>query len=391
MKKIAIVGAGISGLEAARQLEKSKNVDITIFEASDRVGGRIKTDRENGFLFDHGFQVFLPAYPSAKQAFTPMQLFSFEPGAIIWKEKNFIEISDPIRRPLELLSTLLGNYGTFQDKLKVLKLKNHVKGIWDDTALYDSQTTLDFLVEFGFSDEIIQSFFKPFFSGIFLERELKTEASFFRFLFNIFSNCYASLPSLGMEDLSKNLSEQIRSEIKLNHSIKDLSELSDFDSVISSDPQLINANFKVRDTELRWRTMTTYYYSLKRFPFDKPVLFLNGEGSGPINHIAPLSLVNPNYSPDDYELLSVNVLGEKISEQEVKNHLKYIFGNQAESWSFLRSYEVKRALPDSSWFDQFNNSGEYQLIGDFMQSPSLQGALKSGQFAANKVKGQLGL
>ena len=64
-KKIYIVGAGLSGLVAALELEKS-GFEPVILEASDRVGGRMKTDEVDGFRLDHGFQVLNTAYPEAK-------------------------------------------------------------------------------------------------------------------------------------------------------------------------------------------------------------------------------------------------------------------------------------------------------------------------------------
>ena len=52
--KIAIIGAGISGLVAALILEKGGYVP-TIYETSDRVGGRVKTDVVEGYQLDHGY------------------------------------------------------------------------------------------------------------------------------------------------------------------------------------------------------------------------------------------------------------------------------------------------------------------------------------------------
>ena len=54
--KIYIVGAGVSGLVAAQVLE-NQGYQPVILEASDRAGGRVKTDIKKGFQLDHGFQV----------------------------------------------------------------------------------------------------------------------------------------------------------------------------------------------------------------------------------------------------------------------------------------------------------------------------------------------
>ena len=64
--KIHIIGAGISGLIAARVLEDS-GFNPVIIEATDRAGGRVKTDILNGFQLDHGFQVLLTSYPAAQK------------------------------------------------------------------------------------------------------------------------------------------------------------------------------------------------------------------------------------------------------------------------------------------------------------------------------------
>ena len=62
--EIYIVGAGVSGLIAAYELEK-EGYKPTIVEKTSEVGGRVKTLSMNGFSLDLGFQVLLSAYPSA--------------------------------------------------------------------------------------------------------------------------------------------------------------------------------------------------------------------------------------------------------------------------------------------------------------------------------------
>lgn len=52
-KSVIIIGAGISGLAAAKKL-KEKGFDITVLEAQDKVGGRLRTNRTLGVAFDEG-------------------------------------------------------------------------------------------------------------------------------------------------------------------------------------------------------------------------------------------------------------------------------------------------------------------------------------------------
>ena len=64
-KKTLIVGGGLAGLACAIRLHEA-GARPFIFERSDGVGGRVRTDPMEGFLLDHGFQVFLDlgAHPS---------------------------------------------------------------------------------------------------------------------------------------------------------------------------------------------------------------------------------------------------------------------------------------------------------------------------------------
>ena len=126
--KIHIIGAGVSGLVAAKVLEDNGYSPV-IIEATERVGGRVKTDVVNGFQLDHGFQVLLTAYPAAQKYldFGALQLQKFLPGASIFKNGNQLIIGDPLKDFSLLFSTLFSGIGNFSDKLKILKLNNKLK------------------------------------------------------------------------------------------------------------------------------------------------------------------------------------------------------------------------------------------------------------------------
>ena len=84
---ICIIGAGLSGLSAAKILYEN-GYSVCVVEAQDQVGGRIQTDRINGYLCDYGFQVILPSYPSAKRLldYRSLNLGSYPRGAVIFSD-----------------------------------------------------------------------------------------------------------------------------------------------------------------------------------------------------------------------------------------------------------------------------------------------------------------
>ena len=71
--KIAIIGAGIAGLYCTKSL-LSNGYEVELFEKSDRIGGRMKTDLVEGFQLDHGFHVIQTGYDLTKQIIDYNQL-----------------------------------------------------------------------------------------------------------------------------------------------------------------------------------------------------------------------------------------------------------------------------------------------------------------------------
>ncbi|TAL25252.1 MAG: protoporphyrinogen oxidase [Nitrospirae bacterium] len=64
MAKIVIIGGGISGLSLAYAiLEREPLADVTVFEAEKRPGGKVWTDKVNGFLCESGVNGFLDNKP----------------------------------------------------------------------------------------------------------------------------------------------------------------------------------------------------------------------------------------------------------------------------------------------------------------------------------------
>lgn len=126
--KIHIIGAGVSGLIAAKVLENEGYSPIML-EATDRVGGRVKTDIVENYQLNQGFQVLLTAYPAAQKYldFDALTLQNFMPGAAIFNQGKQNLLGDPLRDLSLLFPTLFSGIGTFSDKLNILKLNTTLK------------------------------------------------------------------------------------------------------------------------------------------------------------------------------------------------------------------------------------------------------------------------
>jgi len=121
---IVIIGGGLAGLTCATRLHAA-GVEFMLLEASDGVGGRVRTDNVDGFLLDRGFQVLLTAYPEAKRLldYDALNLQAFEPGSLIRTDNGFHRMSDPWRRPQHALQTAFAPIGGFADKLRIGRLR----------------------------------------------------------------------------------------------------------------------------------------------------------------------------------------------------------------------------------------------------------------------------
>ncbi len=399
--KIHIIGAGISGLIAAKVLEDHGYAPVVI-EASDRVGGRVKTDIVKGYQLDHGFQVLLTAYPAAQKYldFKALDLQKFVPGAAIFKEGKQIILGDPLRDLSLLFSTLFSGIGNFGDKLKILKLNTQLKNkTLADIFSEKEQSTLAYLQDTGFSVEMIDQFFKPFFSGIFLEPDLSTSSRMFEFVYKMFGEGYAALPKAGIEAIPRQLTDKLNNTtFKFNTpvtSVKD-GELAlssgeklktDFTIVAAEASGLIQ---NLSNQATAWKSCDTLYFETKQRLIAKPLIGLIPDTDALINNIFYHTSLATGQAPKN-ELLSVTVVKKhNLSEEDLINRviseLKQHCG--IDSCTFLKQYTIAMALPklDNLQYDMLPSetrlTSSIFLAGDTQLNGSLNAAMISGERAA---------
>ena len=399
--KIHIIGAGVSGLIAARVLE-NHGFSPVIIEATDRVGGRVKTDLIGGYRLDHGFQVLLTAYPAAQKYldYKALELQKFLPGASIFLNNGQKLIGDPLRSPSLLFSTFFSGIGTLSDKIRILKLNLYLKKKSLTTIFAENeQTTHSYLTNLGFSEDIITNFFKPFFSGIFLETKLETSSRMFEFVYKMFGEGHATLPKSGIEAIPKQLLENLKTTIlKYNTKVETLKETeitlndgtylkSDY-TIIATEASELVSNLKNQSTA--WKSCVTLYFETDVRVIAKKLIGLISKPGTLVNNIFYNSSLDARIKPAN-ELLSVTVidtqsLSHEVLIKAVKEELQSYCG--ITTTKLIKLYHIPRALPklDNLKYDMMPSetrlSNSLFLAGDIQLNGSLNAAMISGERAA---------
>ena len=402
--KIHIIGAGVSGLIAARVLE-NYGYNPIIIEATDRVGGRVKTDIVNGYQLDHGFQVLLTAYPAAQKYldYDALELQAFLPGAAIFKTNTQKIIGDPLRNISLLIPTLFSGIGDFSDKLKILQLNQKLKKKTVEAIFSESeQSTQDYLTNFGFSDAIITDFFKPFFSGIFLETELETTSRMFEFVYKMFGQGRATIPKEGMEAIPKQLLKNLRTtSFRFNTKVTALkdgkmtlddgTQLESDYTIVAAEASALISNLKNQSTD--WKSCTTLYFETDTAVIEKKLIGLIPKSRTFINNIFYNSSLESASKPKK-ELLSVTVIDDQGLSNEsliesVTTELKQLCG--ITTAKFIKLYNIPKALPRLRDLKYEMMPSETRLTdrlflaGDTQLNASLNAAMISGERAAMGV------
>jgi phytoene dehydrogenase-like protein len=395
--EVVVVGAGLAGLSAATRLADAGR-DVHVVDAAGHVGGRLATERVDGFVVDRGFQVLNTGYPRvADLDLDALDLGWFWTGAIVRVDGQAHRVVDPRRHPSAGRDTVRAPIGSLPRKAAI--------GVFSARAGYEpvarllsapERTAEESLRAAGVGDLALERFFRPFLAGVLLESGLETSSRYLDLVWRSFVRGRVGLPAAGMQSVGEQLATRLRPDrIHLHtrveevegRSVRTAAGTTTADAVVvATDPDTAAALLPgIRASAPR--QVTTHLHVLPASPWPDPLIVLGAPGGQLVNTVV-VSDAQPAYSADGRALVASSTLAV-TTEREVREEVARAHGVSAADLEHLTSVTVPGAQPAATPPLQHRRpvdlGGGLFVCGDHRDTPSIQGAMASGARAARAV------
>lgn len=411
--EVIVVGAGLAGLACARRLAAA-GVAVQVVEAADAVGGRVRTDRVDGFLVDRGFQVLSTAYPEAVRLldYDALDLACFDRAVELYTtERRRFRLSDPRTDLTGGLAYVQAPIGSVGDKAAVAAyfalaalLPDRLLTAGPDTAAEEAWRSR------GISQTMIDQLLRPFFAGVVLEPEVTTSRRFVDLMVRMFVRGRSAVPARGMQQIPEQLAAALPAgsvhlntvvrEVTADRVITDDGDWTGDKIVLATDVTTAARLAPAARMEPGWKGVSTVYHVADEPPTDRATLLLDTDPASPVNTSVVITAAAPHYSPDRRALIATSLIDTgrpTPDEATVRLRLAALWGTSTSRWEHLVTHDVPHALPAMPAPHPFRrpvriplSGGMGYVCGDHRDTSSIQGALVSGRRAADAVLPDLG-
>lgn len=419
---IAVIGAGLAGLTCAKVLHEA-GAEYCVLDSADEVGGRVRSDRQQGFILDRGFQVILDSYPTLRRHvdLTALNPRAFDSGALLWDAGQFWKLRHPFRHPLSAPETAFGSAFGVADKARLTKLALAVLAKSDSSLLrgcggpYDMET-LAFVRKQGLTPQFVERFLRPFFGGVFLDNRLETSASLFRYYLKKFLLGRALLPEEGIGALPRQLARGLRpGSLRLQTRVKSLvSKNGNVSAVMLEDGEKIEVASAVLATDVNsakgllvgvpsdfapdFAPVWAVSFRAKESLYDDRLIVLPAGRKRLVRHFTQITNVAPGYSADGYPLVVATILdaaghSSAALANLAKLEIAEVFPKAATALEVVEILRIDRAVlrQPPGFFHRPRLQSPYPnllLAGDHTATSSIEATMASGEDAAKRVLDQ---
>ncbi len=405
---VVVIGAGLAGLRCAADLA-AHGREVVVLEAADRVGGRQRTDRVDGFTLDRGFHVLNTAYPALRASVDVDRLgVQTFPSAVRLRhaDGSMRTLGHPLRHPSLLPATLASGLVTPRDLTGLIRWLGPITLRPRATVTRTDRTIGEGWDTAGLTGALRTQVLSPFFSGVLADASESTSDTYVRLLARSFLPAAAGLPREGIGVLPRALASRARAvgaDIRVGRTVSRLrrrenrwevralgeGRLLARDVVVAVGAEALHllVDLPVPAT----RGLQTWWFAADAPP-ESAVLTLDGTREGPIVNSLAISATIPQAAPPGRHLIQATCLwaADRVAtEREVRAQLLRMWGRASASWELLRRDDIPHALPALPPPMRRSSPalvGEgLHLAGDHRETPSIQGALLSGMRAARSV------
>ncbi|KAK7338335.1 hypothetical protein VNO77_18941 [Canavalia gladiata] len=165
VKRVAVVGAGVSGLAAAYKL-KSHGLDVTVFEAEGRAGGRLRSVSRDGLIWDEGANTMTESEVEVKNLIDALGLQEKQQFPISQHKRYIVKNGTPLLVPTNPAALLKSKLLSAQSKMQVIFepfmwKRNDPSGVFDE----NSEESVSRFFERHFGKEVVDYLIDPFVGG----------------------------------------------------------------------------------------------------------------------------------------------------------------------------------------------------------------------------------
>jgi phytoene dehydrogenase-like protein len=399
---VVVVGAGLAGLRCARALSDAGR-HVVVLEAADHVGGRVCSERIDGYVVDRGFQVLNPSYPAVRRwvDVDALALGAFDAGVLVRTDKGLRVLADPRRATHLAWSSLRDGLLDPGDLVGLVRwltpvlVRPQASVVGPDGTLAE---TLDRLGVTGKERRILDRFI----AGVVVDPDGATSSHFVRLLLRSFALASPGLPAGGMQRFPEQLAAGL--DVRLGTPVEGIGPgRVDTASGPVTARHVVVATGTAEAQRLAgtpaadMHGLTTWWFAVPEPPDPRRLLVVDGRGTqappGPVWNAATVTSVAPSYAPPGKHLVEATTLLARpdgtATAAQVLAHLGDIYRCPTDGWEVVAHHVVPEAVPATPPPLRLTRpvvAGDGAFVcGDHRDTASIQGALVSGQRAAQAV------